>query len=79
MSVNGQVMRFMAQDITKTLPKHFSPLFEGNREWPNSKTAKDMVEHVKALLNDQAFSAFYEAYRDPMLYEKDPHSKFILY
>jgi len=79
LSLNGQTMRFMAHDLTKTLPTHFNPMFENNREWAIGKEAKRMEEFVDKLLNDQVFAAFYEAYRDPMLYEKDPHSKFILY
>lgn len=60
--LNGQVTRFMADDIVNLLPRYFEDTKE-NREFVQSAEAKRLVQIVHSKLIDSKFEAFYNEYK----------------
>ena len=61
MYLNGQVSRFMADDIIQVLPRYFVENDE-NKKWIKSTQARDLVNRVKKRLVDKKFDAFLNEY-----------------
>eukprot|EP00486_Rosalina_sp_Unknown_P005103 CAMPEP_0201570448 /NCGR_PEP_ID=MMETSP0190_2-20130828/12727_1 /ASSEMBLY_ACC=CAM_ASM_000263 /TAXON_ID=37353 /ORGANISM="Rosalina sp." /LENGTH=564 /DNA_ID=CAMNT_0047994011 /DNA_START=35 /DNA_END=1726 /DNA_ORIENTATION=+ len=59
MYLNGQISRFMPDDIIKVLPRFFDKKFGNNAKFPKSKIAQELVERMKPQLRDIKFEAFY--------------------
>merc|ERR1740123_96248 len=53
--MNGQVIRFMPEDVLLLLPIYFDDEFGSNAKWKDSKAAKDVVEQVEKSLKDVKF------------------------
>ena len=60
--LNGQVTRFMADDIVLLLPRYFADT-KANREFVQSAAAKRIVQNVHSKLIDSKFEAFYNEYK----------------
>ena len=61
LSWNGQMTRFMPQDIIDILPEFFEGSKE-NRDWVKSEDAKEMVQKMSEKLRDSKFESFYKQY-----------------
>merc|ERR550539_111300 len=58
MYINGQVLRFMPEDIQLVLPLFFDAEFKKNKEFAQSEKAKKLVKKMKDNLRDVHFEAF---------------------
>ena len=65
--LNGQILRFMPEDITLVLPKFFDSNFGDNKLWPKSEEAKQLIDEMSKKLKDVHFKAFYNAYKSPKI------------
>lgn len=52
MYLNGQICRFMPEDIINLLPKYFDKNYGNNKTFPKSSLAKELVEKMKPQLVD---------------------------
>merc|ERR1712228_255523 len=63
MYLNGQIMRFMPNDIRVLLPKFFDKEFGDNKGFAESKDAQKLVDAMKENLRDVRFNAFMKKYK----------------
>merc|ERR1712129_446880 len=61
--MNGQVIRFMPEDILLLLPIYFDDEFGSNAKWNDSNDAKDVVAQMEKSLKDVHFEAFLKKYQ----------------
>merc|ERR1712154_513886 len=61
--MNGQVLRFLPEDIALVLPQFFDESFGDNKDFPTSDQAKELIAEMNKKLKDVKFKAFLNKYK----------------